>query len=139
MKKLPTDLQILNKIYELYYDVFAQFPDIKKNRKEKIYVPIDIKEIADDLQVDGDIVFGRLYYHLNGKYWYKQTNGSRVSFFELKIGEDKHCINFPFMASVLAELRDRARKHNIATWIAFGSLVISIIAIIISILGSQST
>lgn len=137
MKKLPTDLRILNAIYERYYETFAQYTNGDKTRSVRIYVPIDIKEIVEDLKVDGDIIFGRLYYHLEKKYGYKQDDDSQVHFFALGIGEDIHCVNFPIMASVLADLRDRARKHSTATWIAFGSLVISLIAIAISILGQQ--
>jgi hypothetical protein len=135
MKKLPTDLKILNAVYERYYDEFASYTDGGDSRNAKIYVPIDIKQLAEDLNVDGDIIFGRLYYHLDKKYGYRQEDDSRVPFFGLRVGKDKNCVNFPLMASVLADLRDRARRNRTATWIASGSLIISVIAIVISILG----
>lgn len=69
MKKLTTDLEILNAIYEKYYDAFASYADAhNQTRNSKVYVPIDIESIAESLGVDGDIIFGRLYYHLNKKY-----------------------------------------------------------------------
>jgi len=137
MKRLPTDLEILNAIYERYYEIFAQYTDGDDSRSTKIYVPIDIKQIAEDLKVDGDIVFGRLYYHLEKKHGYRQGDGSLAPFFSLSVGGSSHCINFPLAASVLADLRDQAKKHNVATWIAVGSLIISIVSIVISIIGQQ--
>ena len=93
--KVPTDYQILNAIYDRYYKTFAGFSVDAPERAAKIYVPIAIRDIAAGLGVDGDIVFGRLYYHLEQKYGYKNDDGSRVNFFALGIGDDRHCVNFP--------------------------------------------
>ncbi len=133
MKKLPTDLQILNAIYERYYKTFALCADENKSRSTKNYVPIDIKVIGQDLKVDDEIIFGRLYYHLDKKHGYKQDDGSQVPFFGLRIGRDIHCVNFPLMASVLADLRLENRKFWTATAVAVFSLVVSIIAIVLSL------
>ena len=135
MKRLPTDLQILEAIYERYYETFVKYSEEDHSRSAKIYVPIDIKQLAKDLKVDGDIIFGRLYYHLEKKHVYRQDDGSLVPFFSPRVGGDTHCVNFPLAASVLADLRDQARKYNTATWIAVGSLIIAIVSIVISILG----
>jgi len=132
MKPLPTDLDILSDIYERYYDAFTKYSAQDKIRSAKILVPIDIKEIADGLNVDVDIVFGRLYYHLNKKYSYCQPNGSRVDFFTLAAGSDPNCV-FPLLASVLAGLRDQARKDSTATCIAVGSLIVAFISMVISV------
>lgn len=68
-------------------------------------------------------MFGRLYYHLEHKYGYKQKNGAAVHFFahSLGVGEDRelHCVNFPYMASVLAELQ-QAHRTNRNNFIAAG-------------------
>jgi len=133
MKTLPTDLKMLDTIYERYYKTFAAFSEDNKNRTTKNFVSIDIKKIAEDMKVDPDIIFGRLYYHMEQKYGYKQEDGSNVHFFTLAIGNDRHCINFPYMASVLAELREKNRKYRIATTIAIFSLFVSVIALLLSI------
>ncbi|MBN8581766.1 MAG: hypothetical protein J0L96_13940 [Anaerolineae bacterium] len=133
MKKLPTDLQILNQIYEQYYNSFVTFSNDKKDRDTKIYIPIDIEKISKKLGVDIDIVFGRLYYHLDKKYGYKNEDGSSVYLFALKIGNDRHCINFPLAASVLAGLRDEDKRHQTSITLAVVSLFISIISILLSI------
>ncbi len=130
--KIPTDLQILSEIYERYYDEFRSFE--KGARRSKVHVSINVKEIADKLGVDEDIVFGRLYYHLNQKYGYKQDDGVRVDFFLLGMGNERHCVQFPLMASVLADLKKENRKYKIATTMAVVSLMISLISLTISIL-----
>ncbi|MEX0938747.1 MAG: hypothetical protein WDZ59_12875 [Pirellulales bacterium] len=133
MTRLPTDLDMLNAIYERYYGTFASFTKAKPSRSAKIFVPIDIDALARDLGVDGDIVFGRLYYHLENRYRYKNDDGSLVHFFALKVGNDGHCINFTYAASVLASLRDENRKYRTATLIAIISLVVAAVSLVISI------
>ena len=131
MKKLPTDLQILNAIYERYYQSFAEG---EKNRGSKVYVPIDLKQVAEALEVDVDIVFGRLHYHLEKKYGYKHDDGTSVPFFTLVVGHDQNCVNFPLLASVLSNLREEDRKYKIAMQISVISLIVSIGAILVSML-----
>jgi hypothetical protein len=133
MKDLPTDLKILDAIYNRYYETFVSFSESDKNRSSKILVPIDITTLAKDMGVDPDIIFGRLYYDLEQKYGYKHENGLTVHFFARQINEDINCINFPYMASVLAKLREENRKYHIATTVAIVSLFVSAAAILISI------
>jgi hypothetical protein len=78
---IPTDLEILDAIYERYYQTFASFIKGESDRSVKIYVPIDLKAIAAALNVDGDLVFGRPYYHLESKYGYIKDDRSHVYFF----------------------------------------------------------
>ena len=133
MKKLPTDLEILDAIYERYYDTFASFSKGEPSRSTKIFIPIDIDSISKDMSVDADIVFGRLYYHLEQKYGYKHPGGSKVSFFTLKAGKNINCVNFPYMASVLAKLRDESKRQKTATKIAVISLCVAGVSLVISI------
>ncbi len=119
MKPIPTDLELLNAIYYRYYETFARYSDDESSRSSKIFVPIDIDQIANSMKIDSDIIFGRLYYHLEEKYGYKQEgSGSTVHFFAMAVGKDHHCINFPYAASVLADLRNENRKFQISTSIA---------------------
>lgn len=134
MRHLPTDLQILDAIYDRYYPEFAAYTDEKPNRSSKIYVPIDVAAIAKDLKVDGDIVFGRLYYHLDQRHGYKDADGSRVPFFTLRAGSDTHCVHFPLASSVLADLRLQSRKYRLATTMSVVSFAISVTSFLISVL-----
>jgi len=129
----PTDLKILNTIYEQYYETFILFSKSDSGRSSKIFIPIDIKLIAKKLGVDVDIIFGRFYYHLEQKYGYKRPDGTKVAFFTLQAGADKKCINFPYMTSVLANLRDKREKYMTATRIAIISLIIASLSLLVSI------
>ena len=84
MKWPPTDLQILKEIYRRYYSVFAEYSRETPNRATKVYVPINIEELAEHFGIDSDIVFGRLYYHLEPKYGFTQKDNVKVRFFTLK-------------------------------------------------------
>ena len=129
MQPLPTDLEILNNIYERYYQPYAD-----DNRPDRsLFVQIDIAATAHDLRVDADVVFGRLYYHLDRKFRYRhdhpKPNGSAVVFFATKGeigGKTGDFVNFPYMASVLAELRAENRR---TVW----NYRLSIIAIVVSV------
>ena len=125
--KSPSDLKILNTIYKMYYKEFETFTLGAENKRvSKPYIPIDCKLIARKLKVDGDIVFGRLYYHLQEKYGYNRDDGSKVAFFTLALAGDRHCINFPLMASVLAGLEEESSKAQRATQLSTLAIVISI-------------
>lgn len=130
--KLPTDLEILNEIFEEYYPSFINFDPKNPERDAKIYVPVDTDLIGKRLGVDGDIIFGRLYYHFNNKYSY-ENDGASTDFFALRQGRDIHLIQFPYMASVLAELRADKKRHVSNFRIGLLSLIIAIISILISI------
>jgi hypothetical protein len=134
MKKLPTDLQILNYIYDTYYKQFIEFSKDNPTRSASIFVPIDIEMIANNFGVHVDIIFGRLYYHLEKKYGYQNKNGTGVPFFALKAGSDINCINFPYMASILANLRDKEEKDKLATSRSTLALLIAAISVIVSII-----
>jgi len=133
MKRTPTDLEIFNSIYNRYYETFTSFEKNPSSRVSKNFVPIDIAAIAKDLKVDGDIIFGRLYYHLEDKYGYNRQNGARVHFFALNMESDHHVINFPFLGSILANLRQEDRKFRIATISAIVALFVSGLALLFSI------
>jgi len=77
MKRLPTDLKILDNIYNRYYQSFAAYSNGDKGRSDKVYIPVDIKKIAEDLNVDPDIIFGRLYYHLEKNTGISMTMGQK--------------------------------------------------------------
>ena len=133
MKRLPSDRKIMDRIYDRYYQTFTSFSKQKPTRSSKNYVPIDIDSLAKELHVDADLIFGRLYYHLEKKYRYKQDDGSSVHLFALRIGEDTHCVHFPYLASVLAGLRAENRKFWIPTTIAIISLIVAAVSIWLSI------
>ena len=116
----------------MYYKEFEKFKLGGQNSREsKPYVPIDCKRVAAKLKVDGDIVFGRLYYHLENKHGYKQPDGSSVHFFAQAVGKDKKCVNFPMLASVLAGLESDHSKFRWSVSLSCIAVVISLVALYI--------
>ena len=134
IKRPPTDLEILEEIYKSYYSTFSSFSRKKPNRGTKVHVPIDIESIAKHFLVDPDIIFGRLYYHLEPKYGFAQPDGSKVHFFALQVGSDRHTVQFPLLASVIADLREERNKHLVSTWISIAAIIISIISLTVSLI-----
>ncbi len=132
MKRPPTDLEILEDIYRRYYPVFVDPKRLEDNPRGKIHVPIDIKAIAEHFGVDQDIVFGRLYYHLNEKHSFEQ-GGARVDLFHLQIGGQRHCVQFPLLASLAADLRDQRNQYLWTLWLSIIATVISVISLALSI------
>lgn len=129
----PTDLEILDELYERHYDEFASYAEDAGERASKILVPVDISGVADELGVDPDVVFGRLYYDLENRYGYQRDGGTKVVFFTIRAGSDEHCVNFPYLASVVADLRERKRKYETATGISLFSLGVAVASLVISI------
>ncbi|MGR5065706.1 hypothetical protein [Photobacterium sp. DNB22_13_2] len=135
-KNVPTDLQILQVIYDLYYDDFCAFDHDKSVRESKIFVPIDCQLVAKKLGVNGDIIFGRLYYHLANKHMYSDHgdgNAPVVRLFEFQIGQEFKCVHFPFMASVLADLKLQERRFKLTLTASLFAVGISIASLSISI------
>jgi len=107
--KLPSDFEILTEIYERYYDEFKNFSREKPTRECKVYVPIDIKAVAADLETDESLLFGRFYNYMNTKY----KGNEESPLFSPNVGKDKHAIHFPLLASVLADLREESKKQRL--------------------------
>jgi len=133
-KRPPTDLEILEAIYKKYYLKFDSFSRENPNRSSKIYLPINIETIANQFSVNIDVIFGRLYYHLDRKYGFTDPDGTKVPFFSIQAGSDKHVVHFPLLAAVIASLREEKNKHLTTTWISGAAIIISIFSLITSLL-----
>ena len=134
MARIPTDERLLGTIYKRYLAVFSDFSEESKTRSAKIWVPIDIDRLAHKFRCDPDLIFGRLYYHMNEKYGSSTGDGDHVNFFNLRLGQDRHCVNFPLLASVLADLQDDRKRFIVSTRVAALSLVVSSISVAIALL-----
>lgn len=116
-------------IYKLYYEEFQNYSyEVESGRPSKIYVQISCQAVAERLSVDKNIVFGRLYYHLQKKHGYTQDDGSKVLFFGA-VENNLHSVNFPLLGSVLAGLQEEASKFRLATGIFFLAMAVAIIAL----------
>ena len=132
MKNLPTDRDILKNIYQNYYDSFKDFERESKPRSSKIYVPIDIKKISDELNVDAELIFGRLYYHMDKKYGYTQQDGSKVHLFTPKAGSGNNAVNFPLLGAILAEIEETHQNNRLSIVLSIAALFISLLTLFIT-------
>lgn len=126
MSKLITDRILLKTIHDRYYEEFCSYDEESPGRSSKIYVSVDCEELAKNLGLDPDIVFGRLYYHLDRKYCYKNEDGSRVNLFVMRVGKDHHAVNFPLLSAVVAELEQSHHRFSLPLVISAAALLISV-------------
>lgn len=148
MRNTPTDLEILDHIYNEYYQDFLNFLPEKPTRVDRILVPLDLQKIGTHFKMDINILFGRFYYDMNHKYSYKDGAGIPVKLFlnEVRGSLPHHteknktvptknvdCIQFLYLASVVADLRHEHRKYTRANLISWISATAAIISIVISI------
>ena len=133
-RPIPTDEHLLSMIYKKNLKAFSDWSEENKTRMTKIWVPIDIDEMSKKYRCDPDLIFGRLYYHKNEKYGSTTGSGQEVNFFNMRLGQDRHVVNFPLLTSVLANLQDERKRFIISTRLAALSLVISAISIGIAVL-----
>ena len=133
MSRIPSDRKLLQEIYDRHYKGFSAYSETEPTRDSKIMVPIDIPAIAKHFKTDNDLIFGRLYYHLQEKYGYQRPHGEIVALFTPKAGQDKNCVNMPLVAAVLAGMQEEYGRHVWAFWLSIASLVVSIIALTLSL------
>ena len=133
MAGIPTDERMLSTIYKLYIGDFKAHTEENKIRQTKIWVPLDLEMLSKKLRTDPDLLFGRLYYHMNGKYGSKTGDGDDVSFFYMRLGPDRHVVNFPLMTSVLADLNEDKKRFIISTRVAGLSLLVSLASVAIAL------
>lgn len=133
-RAIPTDETLLATIYRQYLQAFSEWSDDNKSRVTKIWVPIDIDALGRKFKCDPDLIFGRLYYHMNEKYGSKTGDGQEVNFFNMRLANDRHVVNFPLLTSVLADLQDNRKRFIVSTRLAALSLVVSAVSIGIAVL-----
>ena len=135
MTKLPTDLEIFECVYAMYLVDFQNFPKEKPTRTAKIFVPIDLEKVATALKSDAHELFGRFYYHLNHKYGYKGDNDAHVNLFEPVVGGDRHCVNYPYLAAILAEHRVEDKRNRWSFRISLVALGVAIASFLARFVG----
>lgn len=133
MSKIPTDLEIMEEIHERYYDEFRKYATEEPDRIAKIRVPININEVAYACGVEPDMIFGRVFYHFNKKYSYKDEKGDITTFFITDKFEGLS-VNFALVASTLANLKLEKQQTDQFMIAAGVSIALSIFAIILAVL-----
>ena len=137
-RRLPTDREILAAIYKRYSAKYAEVSTSKdtESSDNRIYLPVDLAAVADELRVDGNLVFGRLVYYLDRKYAFRsERDGSWTYLLWLRFDrpEGRHCINFPLMASVLAGLEEAHHSVNWTRRLAIAAFAVSLAGFLLSL------
>ncbi len=133
MNKLPTDRYVLQCIFDMYQSSYPGQRTAGGRGENDPYISIDIPAIANKLACSPELLFGRLYYHLDQKYRYKQEGGDLVPLFYLQVSDKRHAVQFPYLASILAGLNQDFRRQAIAFGVSFISLGVSLASLAISI------
>ena len=132
--RLPTDRYLLQCIYDMYQ---ADYPGPKAAAgpgANDPYVPINVHAVAAKVGMSPELVFGRLYFHLDQKYRYKHDNGVTVSLFTLKVEEKRHAVQFPYLASILAAQNQEFRRFAVGLTMSSVALGVSLVSLLVSIL-----
>lgn len=128
--KISTDREIFECLFSAYASAFEFAQSTPDRDGSRIYVPIDVKHVARLLDNDPHVLFGRLYYHLDQRYRYKQSDGAFVHLFSPQVGNARHCINYPYLCALLADFRERHSDNRKTFWVSVVALALSLGAII---------
>lgn len=132
MEHIPTDLEILEDIYFRYYDEYKKYAKDEPDRIARIRVPINIKEVAEACGVEEDMIFGRMFYHFNKKYSYKNERGDITTFFMSDKFEGLS-VNYPLVSSVIADLSMEKKRMAVYVTLSSVAILLSIVAIIVAL------
>ncbi len=133
MEHIPTDLEIIEDIYYRYYDEYKKYAKDEPDRIARIRVPVNIQEIADACGVEEDMIFGRLYYHFNKKYSYKNEDGEITTFFMSEKFEGLS-VNYPLVSAVLADLTSEKKRTTLFITISAVAVMLSVVAVILALI-----
>ncbi|MCW9705386.1 hypothetical protein [Fodinibius salsisoli] len=128
---IPSDLEILEDIYYRYHKDFRKYAKKDPDRIARIRVPIEVEDVAEACGVEEDMIFGRIFYHFNKNYSYTNTDGEVTSFFSTEKFEGLS-VNFPLVASVLADKYDEKKKYETILLLVAIAVVISIVSLLVA-------
>jgi hypothetical protein len=126
----PTDFELLRAIYRRHRDEYAESI---ASGQSIVMVPLDLPGIAQELGVNANSIWGRLYHHLDPLYAEEKGKAGRKALFVARPGDEPDLINFPFLEAVFAGLWQQRRRDLWTLWIAFVSIGIAIGALVVSI------
>ena len=122
----PSERQVLHCIADLYESSYAG----TGLADDDPYLPIDVTVVAERLGFSQAALLGYLYYHLDRKYRYETAPWTWMHLFASKVGERRHCVNYPYLAGILAAKDFESRRSLWAIWLSLAALLLSLVAIV---------
>lgn len=132
-----TDRRILECIYEMYETAYPGKESPEARGKNDPYLTINVLDVAVRLGCTPEMLFGRLYYHLDAKYRYEQGDGVKVHLFSIVVGDKRHCVNFPYLAAVLAEKDEEHTRQLWSLGLSIAALVLSVASIVAQVITAK--
>jgi hypothetical protein len=124
VRSFPSDLKILERIHRQYLDHYLSAGGIV----EPGYVAVgNLADLAAKLGQDRDLLVGRLRYHINRKYSYKDASGQETHLIVEEHGY--YLVNFPLLVGLIANLREEKKRYRT-------SICLSVTATIVSVIGA---
>lgn len=134
VNKLQTDRKILRCIFAMYRDDYPA--------KGDPFIQIDPIKVAAKLGCHPELLFGRLHYDMGTRLRHRDPrdpNKTLASVYEMKAGDKRHVVNFPYLAAVLAGLESENRKARIAIWLSGAALMVSVVGLVVQYMGTTSS
>jgi len=109
----------------------ADFEANSAYRETRVLQPIEIPEIAEELETTADMVFGRLHHDLDRRYGEPPAmpGRARKAFFTPRAGTQVHCVNWPLLVGILAGMWEERRRRYLTTGLSVASLIVAIVAL----------
>jgi hypothetical protein len=133
-RRLFTDKMLLEAIYAVHSEEYSHLITAEPRPEAFFYIPVDFEKVAKKVGSDADSVFFRLYYSIENKYGYKDSSGGTVHLFAYTIGDRSRCVNFPYLCSIIAQLKDSDRA---LFWTQIGVAVAFIVGVLGLFLGPK--
>lgn len=126
LMNFPSERQVLRCIADLCESSFAGARLVDDDP----YLPIAVTDIARRLGCDPAMLFGYLYYYLDRKHRYETAPYTWMHLFAIKVGERRHCVNYPYLAGILAAGDCESTRSRWAIRLALAALLLSLVAIV---------
>jgi hypothetical protein len=133
MSRLPTDREVLSCIFEMYESAYPGETNGGKGVNDP-YIPVDLWAVAERLDTKPELLFGRLYFHLDAKHRYQQNDGAWVNLFHLNVANKGHSVHFPYLAGILAGHDQEYRKQFWSMAFSTLALVLSVVSLVMNLL-----
>jgi hypothetical protein len=93
-----------------------------------------MEAVARKLGTPAEMLFGRLYYGMVPlrRRSPSEPRAMEASIFEPRVGERKHCVNFPYLAVTPADLEAEHRRSSRTFYLAIAALVVSAVSVAVT-------